>query len=382
MAKKNVTASYQGDYIDDMVDTLVASVLSGNHAVLLSKPGYGKTRVAVQVATSIYGQRIDKNANGKSAGEWAFLRLEASTPPEEVKGLPDPAAMIATPPRIEYNRSGTLYDTRAKLFVVDEGFRANDVVFDSFLDALDRQDYALDQAPSIWMTSNFVPTGDRLAAVRDRLAIWMWVSPVVDWHDVSMAHLIREYGQDLAIPTDHIPTPEQVIKIRSMRPTKRSANLIADMVNKIASGASPVMSTPEHINPRRVQQWSSILFHVSAYYYDTPDFVVAHPSAVNAIKYAWPSYKEGTGKTWKDYVEGVADAVGSAITAAKEAAYNSFNYVVESSYPPSQKVEELGKALAQAQAVMKKMGSDPRIQTSLNDIAKAYAEAATRVTTG
>src|SRR3990167_7020166 len=221
------TATFQGAYIGDIRDTLIASALSGHHVILLSAPGWGKTNVAVEVAKAIAGDNH------------VFIGLDSTTPPEAMSGMIDPAAILDTPPRLEKVIKGTPYDPNARIVTLDEIGRASEIVFDMLLHVLQPYHVDPDHAPSVWATSNFAPSGDRQEALRDRFALWMWVSPQsMDVRGLVKTRLNRKFGESLAVPNG-VPVPDwnDVMRIRQARPNDATSTAVAAVIETLATEA-------------------------------------------------------------------------------------------------------------------------------------------------
>ena len=129
------------------------------------------------------------------------------TPPEALRGAYDPAALLNG--RLERVVAGTPYDPTARVSILDEVFRANEVVFDTMLDVLDRLDAKPAQAPVAWATANFVAQGERVEALLDRIALWLWISPdAMDVAAIVGAHLDGVVANGLQVQ-DALPDLER-----------------------------------------------------------------------------------------------------------------------------------------------------------------------------
>jgi MoxR-like ATPase len=364
MAKsKSNPAEFQGAYVTEMRDALHASALSGLHLVMMSEPGWGKTAVARMVMHDIAGEENS-----------IFIRCEGSTPPEAVKGMPDPAAALDSPPRIELNIEGTPYDPNAHIVLIDEIFRPNDVVFDVFVDTLNRQDVSLDEAPVVWGTSNFVTQSDRTAAVRDRFAMWVWIPPqVMDVETMVKAQLHRDYGEELKVPTNgRTPTLEDIREVKKMRPKNvETDEVISTWLEILAEEAK---GQGFEINPRRMAQWTQLVYRTSAYYHEDEDFDVIHPQTVDAMRWAMPTLEIKEWRKWDKIVSSMRDVVGAAIDSLMREAYKKFKVISNSTKDKTELAFQLGEALAEAQRSLSELDSDDkRLEKAVEDLTGYYA---------
>jgi MoxR-like ATPase len=362
MAKTQNLAEFQGKYVAEMRDALFASALSGLHLVMMSSPGWGKTAVAREVMSMIAGD------------ESIFIRCEGSTPPEAVKGMPDPAAALDSPPRIELNIEGTPYDPKARIVLIDEIFRPNDVVFDVFVDTLDRQDVNIDEAPVVWGTSNFVTQSDRTAAVRDRFAMWVWFDPKkMDVENIVSAQVARDYGQSLKVPTNgSVPSLADIERVKKARPNRaETSSAIATWLEILAEEAA---NENFDVNPRRITQWTQLVYRTSVFYHNDADFDSVHPKTVEAMRWAMPTLDFKEWRKWEKIVNSMRDVVGAAIDSLMREAYKKFKVISNSTSDKTELAFQLGEALAEAQRSLGELDSeDKRLEKAVNDLTGYYA---------
>src|SRR3990167_1052531 len=219
--KTNGPARFVGKYVDDLVLALTAAAVSNSHCVLLSRrPGLGKTTITRHVINKMFGN------------SHVFIRLDASTPPEKVAGVPDIARLI-DPKNPEYvlKRDGTAYDPAAKAIILDEIGRPMDPIFDILLDVMDRQDVDARDAPTIIGTSNFMPTSARTEAMRDRIALWVWLTDEqLDTAEVVKNQMRAGWG---GLETgNNLPDLATIQRVRDAAP---GANAVEAVSNVIAA---------------------------------------------------------------------------------------------------------------------------------------------------
>jgi MoxR-like ATPase len=180
--------------------------LANQHAIVLGAPGWGKTAVGRALAAQL----------APAPEAVTFVRVDPSTPPEVVRGACDPAPLLAG--RLEPVTSGTPYGPGCRLAILDEVFRANEMMFDALLDVLDRQDAAPGHPDSVWTTANFVAAGERVEALRDRFALWLWLSPdTLDVSELVGTHLSAN-GQGSLMVSGVIPDWQTLEDTRRARP--------------------------------------------------------------------------------------------------------------------------------------------------------------------
>lgn len=359
---------FWGAYVHEIRDVLVASVMAQKNCVLLSAPGWGKTRIAKRMSEEIAG--IDNRI---------FKRLEGSTPPQVVKGMIDPAKALESPPKFVTITDGTPYDPSANIVVLDEIFRPPDPVFDALVDILDRHDVNPDEAPVVWGTSNFVVKNQRTNAVVDRIALWLWVSPQsIDVGEFVKQISHRKRGVDLAIPTNGKPFPtwEDVLRIRGYEPDDDTIDMIISILTTLSAEAK---KEAFDVNPRRLTHWFDILYRYSAWLADSDNFTAIPAQASMILRYAYPTLTEESWRKWDEVARSIADPLSSALESATDQAYSAFKDIMnkKDKMTASETALELGKVLAQVQSTLKSLeksyGTDQRINKQITEISKTYS---------
>lgn len=365
--KQKKAPEFWGKYVHELRDVLVASVVSQKNCVLLSSPGWGKTRIAKRVSEEI----------ATEAGS-IFIRLEGSTPPQVVKGMIDPAKALQSPPEFVLVTDGTPYDPAANIVVLDEIFRPPDPVFDALVDILDRHDVNPDDAPVVWGTSNFVVKNQRTNAVVDRIALWLWISPQtlnIEEFVSEIAH--RKRGTELTIPSNGraMPEWEDVLKVRSYAPKQKTVDAIASLLTTLSAEA---VRSGFEINPRRLTHWYDILYRYTAWLEDSPDFDLVPAQAAMILRYAFPTLSEDEWRKWDQVARSVGDPLQAALDSASAQAYDAFKDIMRRGLSPSDQALDLGKVLAQVQSTLKLLekshSSDPRIAQKTTEISKTYSQ--------
>lgn len=368
---------FSGGYVKDVVDMLVASALSGQNAVLMSAPGYGKTDIAATVAEQIAG-----------SDRWNLLPFDDSSMPSEVKGVVDSGELISNG-RYTLNTEGTPYGRNIRIVVADELFRANDPVFNAMLHALDpikqrlaRQGYDDDQkTPCLtWATSNFVAKGEKIEAVLDRFGLWVWIdSTIPDVAAIVESHLSSNGRPALG---HELPTWEKIMWVRDQTPSEQAKNAIIKCLENVAAEAVNLFGETA-VNPRRLAQWSQVLLRCSIYYADTPDFSAVPKQAVEALRFAWPSKDAGTARRWKEAVHAMRDPLEALCESLLVEAEKLLSpYISGKQSIGQEKIAELGRFISNATSQMRRLAdgrprSDVLVQKTVEEINKRYVAAMT-----
>lgn len=356
-------ARFQGEYVREISHFLISSVVSRQNAVMVSEPGWGKTAIARSLSEEIAGENT------------VFIRLEGSTPPEAVKGMYDPDKFM-NDGKLEAIIEGTPFDPDAFIVIADEIFRPNEVVFDLMLEVLDRQSTSPDDAPVVWGTSNFVAEGERIEAVLDRIALWMWMQPEqLDVKSFVNGIYGRKKGHKLDMPTNSMPVPtiEKVMEIREYVPDKRTAQNVADLLDVLAHEAR---LEEFKISPRRLTQWFELVYRTSAFILDTPDFDAVPTQAALALRWAYPTLSHEEWAKWAKVSSAVADPIGAAIDAILRESFSAFEKANIDSYnSKSDRSMVLGEILSRSQRSLKALNAnDPRIDDAMDSLSKRFTK--------
>jgi MoxR-like ATPase len=356
---------FHGAYVREVRDVLLAAIMAQKNVVLLSAPGWGKTRIAKKLSTDIAGDGS------------IFKRLEGSTPPDDVKGMIDPEKALQSPPKFERNITGTPYDPKAKIVVMDEIFRPSDPVFDLLVDILDRQDVNPDEAPVVIGTSNFVIKNQRTNAVIDRVALWLWIrKQSLDVDSLVDVIARRERGTDLAIPTNGraLPTWDEVLEVRNYKPDDATIQAIKTLLETLVVEC---VANNKDVNPRRLTHWFEILYYYTAWLKESPTFTDIPPQAATVLRFAFPTLSMKEWQDWDVIARAVGDPLKAALDSAKNQAYESFKDIMQKNLPASELAMELGTVLAGVQSTLnelKKESDDQRIGEILTEISGTYSQ--------
>jgi MoxR-like ATPase len=357
-----------GSYTKTYKSLLQASAISGINLITISTPGTGKTDMSLSAADAIGGK------DGT-----VFIELDPSTPPEIIHGSYDPAAMLNG--KLSRIVKDTPYDPAAKIVLLDEIGRSNDIVFDALVHATNQKRRAYADAPVFWGTSNFSIKGERTEALRDRFGLWYWMDADISVKDIAHAHLQNGFSKDTSF-IDGLPAWDECVRIRGLRPSQRSEDLIADLIDALATEAK---EKAFDVNPRRIVQWSHFLFTNTVFATGTQDFTTIPNTVLGLLKFAYPLTSHDQAVEWSKVAGSVADIVGSAIESFLAEAVAKFQALAPKSGDPSARTSTiltLGIALKDAQEQLNALTSgvgqdDPRVSEAMNQLNDIYARAVT-----
>lgn len=332
----------------NLQDMYIASLVSGTNAMVVCPPGYGKTEMTYGIAKSVLGGSQVENG-------LIYIELDPSSHPDVIGGYKDPAALI-NGQGVKWVYDGTPYDPKAKIVMLDELFRTNDVNFDKMIHTTN--DIRRANRPVFWGTSNFVVKSPRTEALRDRFALWYHYSP----EPVDIYSIVT--GGDVLEWTYQVPSWDQIMEVRNMVPDQDTLEAISDQLELLVGNVGSNFT----INPRRVKQWRDILYKYGAYTLGTSQFTKVPEQALRILKFAYPTNDEGEFAEWGQAVLSIVDALGTAMSALRAEAYKRWRQVVAASNPSDKSAlhAELGKMLADAELQLSQFGQDePAVQDAL-----------------
>lgn len=349
-------SKFVGSYVGEITDALLVSALSGQHAILLGAPGWGKTAIARSVAEQF------------ADGQWTFTRFDPSTPVEAIAGTYDPAKMLEG--ELVRLTEGTPYHPGMEVAVLDEVFRANEPMFDRLLDVLDMQDK---DGPTCWGTANFVAQSERTEALIDRFGLWVWITPEqLDANALAKAALVNGGKPQAQVKT----TRQEIQKAREATPSDEA---IAAVAKTIAELEDEARHNGLSVHPRRKVQWANILFRVTAWETGSGDFSEVSEFAKKSLRWAMPAVDAQEAANWRSIVTSIQDRVLAAIEAVLAEHVGEFRRVAGVSDPAQRRAEipGLGTAMADAQQALASLaGDDPRVDDAIALINQWFAAAA------
>ena len=357
-----------GSYVNETRDVVIAGILANQNIMLLGAPGYGKTAIARDLTERIAGEN------------WSFSRLDPSTPVETVAGAYDPAELLNG--RLIRVVEGTPYQPGNRVAILDEMFRASEPMFDKLLDVCDRKDVANGDAATVIGTANFVESGERVEALIDRFGLWYWVETNgINAESIVGVHL-RTAGKPIT-PGD-LPNWETVERVRSFIPDDATIAVVGKFVANIAETAMVEGRRP---HPRRLAQWSAIVYRVSAFEHDSPTFNRVSPMAARIMRYAFPNTSREMAAEWEMIVAATVDPIGGAIDEIMADAVTEFRNVgmLRNDLRTAALVDLGSFNIAKQQSLRElatQYGDDDRIKTAIQNLTSWFGMAASGIVEG
>lgn len=379
---------FVGSYVDEYVSAINASVLSGLPMIAIGKPGTGKTAIGLAALRQMFGD--DKVV---------FCRIESTTPEEKVKGMVDYQKYLDTS-TFEIKTDGTPYDPHIAGVLLDEIGRGNDVLWDTLLDVMDRQDIDRRDVPAIISTANFMPTSERTEAMRDRIALWYWLNG--DSIDVSatVSAMMRSYttGHKMTV-AQKVPTAAEVHEVRHATPGDKAIKAVTDVIVRICQEAEtgvPVGNDSGQANPdagsslvqfpinrRRIAQWQLIIFSYSMWLTGTNDFDHVPDAVIKVLKWAYPLENEKMARQWAEIAGAMGDPIQVAIDKMYREAYRVFAESYEANRSDRRRMTAvLGRHLGEVLANVRDLGialdipdDDVRLDEAANKLQELFARA-------
>jgi MoxR-like ATPase len=354
---------FVGSYVNDIRLAATASLVAQEHLAVLGVPGTGKTDILDKLAIT---------AVGKDAR--SFTRYAPSTPPQRIEGVMDPNAALSNPPRFVLVRDGTPYDSRVRIAILDEWFRASDIVFDLGLDVCDRRDIHMDDVPVVWVTSNFSATSARTEALRDRFAEWVWLRP--GHFDVSAIIHAHAASMHDTLDAGAMPDWKTVQDVRSATPGPKAIKVCTEILTLLAQEASKAGLIP---NPRRIRQWFRLIYRTNVYLQGTADFTFSHEDASKVLSWAWACTDESKAAEWSRIAGCVVDIIGTAINELKTKTLEQVKNILAktSGQAQSQVTIALGEIITEGKSEIEALGiPDPRVKQALDELEVVFVQIA------
>ena len=357
----NPQAYFAGKYVDAMREFFAVSLTTGNNSVVIGAPGWGKTDIAVAMLDEIM------------PNDHYVLRIQPATSREEVQGSKDMEKLLKESVIVD-KVDGTAYDPKWRAIVLDEVGRANRIIVGNLMFLLDRKDVRV-PAP-ILATSNFMPTNPEAEAMLDRFGLWHWVKPSLsDFASVAKAQM-QKMGNGgganggMKVP-GRIPTLAELDFCHNAKPGPNAIKAISDVVEMVGNKAT---ECGVQVTPRRITQWTHLLYRYGAYITGTEDFSSVPGEVVQALRFANISKTEQAYADWSMLIGSMVDPIAANIEAIMTDAVDAFQKFVSAG---TSGLTDAATALMQAQAKLKAMGNDPRLLEAQNQLT-AWFSAASR----
>lgn len=314
--------------------TLSASLLSVLNAMVISKPGTGKTSLLSAMAKQVFGE------NG-----YLPMYCSPTMRPEEWIGYQNPAYIINRKQAIANKEAGwiienTPFDPNYALMCLFEHSRIGEMADDVSLAAFDygsdgyvnrkTQDAVKTLGgawyPHVaWSDSNFLNPSERNEARRDRFPLMVYYSlPSVDIEALMSKNEIKYW-------TFNMPNWEDIQEVRGWMFKWLEAPAGTKQLKLIANALEPIQEVAQAknfvINNRRIRQWQRLMFAVSAYAAGTANFKEISRSAWEAMAYCYPTESIEQMLEWRGIVLAGVDATETAISQIEGDAYMQYQEV-------------------------------------------------------
>ncbi|MGW8177825.1 MAG: AAA family ATPase [bacterium] len=334
---------------------LTAILLSKTNGMLVSEPGWGKTKMAYFAAKQI--------CSGEN--EVPFIPLSPSAPPEVIEGPVDVTALKEG--RFERNKSGTPYDPNAKIVILDELFRSNEVVFDLLLHATN--DVTRTDAPVFLGTSNWIVKSQRTEALVDRFAVWYYFEPLsISPVDVLEAGDVRTWTFD-------VPDFKTIEDVRAVPMTDDNRKAVIDAIDLLID---TIGNEGFKVNPRRVEAWGNLLFRSAVHSTGGNGFSSLPDEAFRVLKYAYPATDADTYRQWQTVAGCMTDAAGVALEEVMAIVMKKIKDVQDANgtHQKTVMMSELGQVLAESLDELEKFKGDPRVADAEKKFRRWFKQAA------
>jgi MoxR-like ATPase len=345
-------SNFTGAYVREIAEVLAASVLSRQHAIVLSAPGTGKTEILLSAARQWVGE-----------GRYSYVSLDPSTPPEEIKGSFSPAEFFESGKFVRVEE-GTPHDPNNEIIIIDEIGRGSGIVFDLLLKTLKMVGR---RQPTVWGISNFMPRDDRLEALIDRFTLWLWTNPGI----LNMADIVRVQLHSNGAPQldmKGLPTWDEIEHVWQATPGPQAEKAVADLLRDLEQEAKQNGRRP---NLRTAAQWTHLLFRAGVWHSGTADFATVPDDAVKMLRYAWAATSPDESASWSKIAGSVVDAVGAAIESAMAQVVGEMRKVAGmDAGKRSATIPQLGKLMQSTQATLESLAGadDERVQTAITQM--------------
>lgn len=302
------------------------SYISGKNLAVITPPGWGKTSVFT--------------ASAKNAGvPFVKLTFSPTSPAEMVRGAVDIIALQQG--QYKLVQDNTPFDPKIKIVILDELFRASDIVYDALLDPLEN----IDRDPEykvFWSTNNFAPDSNRSYAMRERFALWAWMSLTLKPDDVK--DIIGYFPQPVKLPAWN-----DVVSIRKTPLQPNQRELISDLIETaVQMGATEGFV----FSPRIVtNMWETI--HRVSVFVGGSNYTSLPKEAYDALKYLYPAASYEEAANWQKFVRAIINSDEVAIENILAMAKQKINAIRQSGKNGSS-ITELGKSLAEFQTELQK----------------------------
>ncbi|MCB0014178.1 MAG: hypothetical protein KDE34_19835, partial [Anaerolineales bacterium] len=175
--------------------------------------------------------------------------------------------------------------------------------------------------------------------------------------DVAAISAAQLNGQGPQVDVSDLPTWDQVQDIRSADPGTAAIKAIGELLENLSTEAQAQGHRP---HPRRVTQWTHVLFRVGVWQSGSADFNTVPDTAARLLRYCWPAIQPAEAATWAQIAASVVDTLGAAIEEAMSAVLVKMKEV--SASPQAQRttlIPQLATTMQSVQTTLEKLaGAD------------------------
>ena len=159
-----------------------------------------------------------------------------------------------------------------------------------------------------------------------------------------------------------------------MQPGPMAKKAVIDLLNTLATEAAQQGRRP---HPRRLAQWSRLVYRMAVYLTGSCDFTTIPDEATRILRYAFPAPSADEFASWQQIAASVVDTVGAAIEEIRVKALAEFREVSKmEAEARTARVGKLGGMLAAWQMSLKQIGGDdPRVAETIAMMKKWFANA-------
>lgn len=270
----NLQTALRGEMIErnEVIDTMILALVAGVHHFQLGEPGVAKSRSIVKMVSHI---------DGLKEGDFFETLMTRTSTPEEING---PVSLKGLE-EDSYRFVTAGYAPVAKIWFLDEVWKANSAILNTLLWALNerkfRNDGKVADIPlhSMFCASNELPDGEELNAIYDRIHfrhivkriqepgafIAMLqtnnaadVGHVISWDEIAAAH---KAASEVEIPRDVLEamnTVRQNLRTDGIEPTDRRFKDCLRIVQAAAFLDGRTVAEIEHMRPLAHCLWTSV----------------------------------------------------------------------------------------------------------------------------
>lgn len=358
-------AYYQGNYVNDMRDLVVASMVIGRNSLLICGPGWGKTDISYAVMRQVYGD------------DFCSIRLHNAAQPELFQGPPDVEEMLKNN-RFAYNLVDTPYNPRFKAVHIDEVGRGNNVVYSLMMHVMDRK--GLQYPVPVICTANFLPKGEEHKALLDRIGLWHYVSTTSLTEDEAAAivdvQLSRNESDPPLMVAGKVPTWQDLQDIYDMHAGVNARKAISDAIKLVTLRAK---EEGYYIHPRRVEVWGRNLARMGFWLTGQEDFTTLPNEALKTLRFAYPAESEADYAKWKNLILSVEDPIAAALEDTLGNAVIKINEAIKRCTTPAERMAQ-NSLLLDTDAVLaelaKQYPNDKRIADARAEVTGWFASLA------